>query len=58
VIYKVVIESQVMPGLNVNHHFEQVVDDVEESETFGELCAHLMQAFINGFGEAELGGEQ
>lgn len=33
---------------------EQVVDNTEEAQSFGELSAQLSSAFFKGYGEAEL----
>lgn len=54
VIHEVTLYLEVKEGVSVSHHFEQVVDNIQEAMEFGMTCAFFAQAWNNGFGEAEL----
>lgn len=43
-------------NVTVSHSFEQIIDTTEESREFGEQCAKLMNAYLAGFGNANLRG--
>lgn len=53
-LHKTVVIVQVQAGVAVESHFEQVVDSEEEAREFGHSVALRMNAFMEGFGEADL----
>lgn len=53
IIYKVVVDSQIMPGMNISHSFEHMVSNEEEAEEFGRDCLMLFKAWQVGFGEED-----
>jgi len=53
-VYKSVLTVQTGVGVAVEHHLEQVVDDEDEAQAFGQLAAELTSAFMKGYGEADL----
>jgi hypothetical protein len=56
-IYRIEITNRLTTDLTIGHHFEAVIDDTEEAGKFGETCAHLMNAYNQGFGEADLSND-
>lgn len=54
-IYRATITSEIGSGMTVEIAFEHMTEGVEEAEAHGEQDAEISKAWMQGFGQADLG---
>jgi hypothetical protein len=51
---KATMNVRISADMNVSFTFTTVADGPEDARVFGEKCAHLVQSWVIGYGEADL----